>query len=112
MDLIQTQKDKIENKIADVLLTHIENGQVTQDEIPLISYFVLEHIDTLQTQEDLVGFINELVMKWPIFASLKIIIEGESKEQAEGVVAQDVTMLTQQGRLEEALQLAKSATNR
>lgn len=112
MDFSAEEKTEIERKIVDTIVLALENGNLSQEELPDVADFVLEKIKLVKTKEELINFLTELATNWQIFANIKDITEGEVKERKEDKAYGDVLNLAKGGNIEEALKLAKTVTNK
>lgn len=111
MDFTAQHKREIEGKIIDVITHSLEQGKLAEDDLPKIADFVLGRVDALKDHEELVAFFYELSKKWPIFDNLEDLERGEVKEVIEDKVEEQVLTLAKNGKIEEAIKLAKSLTD-
>lgn len=111
MDNFFQHKRNIEQKIADTILSNLENENITRSEASSISNFVLDKIDVLKTQEELLNFLRELSARWRIFSSLLVLESGEIKEIMDTKAAREALTLTKEGKIEDALNVARAATS-
>lgn len=110
MDFTQEQKNKIEGEIVDVIISKMENNNLTEEDASLIADFVLSKIDAIKSNDETMLFLKELSTKWPFFENIAIIEGGEIKDKKEDVVAQEVLKLTKNGKINDAISLAKTMT--
>lgn len=110
MQLTSERKDEILQKIVDRILTGLENGNLTEEELKPIADFVLGRIDEFQTEDELIPFLLELAQKWSVFSNIHIQEKGEIIANKETQASQDVLDLAKSGKLDEALNLAKRVT--
>lgn len=103
-------REELESKILAILTTALENNTITTDDVSPIATFVLENAKDISDQQELIEFLRELSNRWNIFTPLLVISSGELQEKAENEIGQGVLELAKSGKLEEAIQLAKSAT--
>lgn len=112
MQLTQDIKEEILNLIADQLPIGLEDGSIKEEELEQIAGFVLDKIENIQTEEELREFFKELAEKWPAFTKLKVIEVSKITKRIEDQAALDVLKLAREGKIDEAMSLAKSVTGR
>lgn len=110
MQLSQERRDDVEKQIAELVIKGLREGTIQDQDLSPIGKFVLEKIDTLQTEELMVVFLTELSQKWSLFSNILTIEKGKVTDQTENQVAQDVLGLAKEGKIDEAVDLAKTAT--
>lgn len=110
MDIDQKYKAGIENMIVDVMINSLERGQLKKEDLPEISEFVLKKIDPIKNHIDMSSFLSELSKKWSIFKNIEMIQKGEIKAKVEEEILEGVLTLAKNGKIEDALQLAKKGT--
>lgn len=110
MQLLQGRRDAIEKAIVELVINGLKEGSLPEDDLSPIANFVLEKIDTLQTEEQMVAFLAELAQKWPIFSNIHILEKGKVIEKTENQAAQNVLELAKEGKIDQAVDLAKSVT--
>jgi hypothetical protein len=110
MQLSQEQRGAIENQIAELVIKGLREGLIQEEDLSPIGKFVLEKIDTLQTEEQMVAFLTEMAQKWPLFSNILTIEKGKVSENSENQTAIDVLGLAKEGKIDEAVDLAKSVT--
>jgi len=103
-------KEDVQRKILEQIVLSLEKEDLKTEDVPVISRFVLEKIDQIANEEQLTFFLNELSQKWPVFEGLLVIEKGKEKEKNDQIVASQVLELAKDGKIEEALSLAKNAT--
>lgn len=106
----QTYREKMEDAVVDVMLNRLEKGDITEDDMSVISAYVLDHVDAVVDNNSAVAFLEALSQKWEIFASLLKLEKAEMQGKVEDEVADGVLLLLQHGKLDNAIRLAKSAT--
>ncbi|MDO8461161.1 MAG: hypothetical protein Q7S38_01820 [bacterium] len=110
MEVTQEHKNDLEKKIVESVILALENNTISKEEMPIIAEFVLGKIDVIKTHEELVLFVNELALKWPIFSNIDQIEKGEVQEKKESETAESVLNLAKSGQIEDAVNLAKTMT--
>jgi len=111
MELSAEHKKDVERKIVEMVIDGLEKDTISAQEAQNAASFILEKIYLLKTTEELASFLQELSSKWPIFTNLHTIEQGQAKEKQEDAVVQKVEELTESGNIDEALNLAKTATD-
>ncbi|MCL5433148.1 MAG: hypothetical protein M1524_03510 [Patescibacteria group bacterium] len=110
-DFTDEQKNEIEKRIVETAIDGIERNVLAEDQLALISSFVLEKIDNIKNTDELIFFLKELTSKWEIFSQIQSFIERQGNIQQEAKVAEDVSRLANDGKIDEAISLAKATTN-
>lgn len=112
MEVTARHKEEIEKKIIEGIIDALENDKVAEAELPEVADFVLARIDQIQNHDQLVKFLDELSAKWPFFEGLEQIERGEVTEAKEDQVEQEVLKLAKSGKVNEAINLAKTVTEK
>lgn len=110
MDDFSAQKEEIQTRIVEAMISALEKQEVNPEEISTIAAFVLDEIDKATTQEELLQFLRDLSSKWTIFTPVLVIESGEARDEKEDQVTKDVLHLAKNNKLDEAIQLAKTMT--
>lgn len=110
MDFSPDHKKEIETNIVQAIITALEGNGLSKDELPKIADFVLERIDSVKNHDGMVAFLDELSSTWPIFINIASIEKGEVKEKVEDEVTEGVLTLAKSGKIDEAIDLAKTMT--
>lgn len=111
MDFTQEHKNEIERKIVEAIIAGLENKSLLESQLSEIADFVLQRIDAVKNQDELLAFLADLSSKWSIFNNVKLTEEGEVKAEAENEVAKGVLDLAKSGKIDDAIDLAKTMTN-
>jgi len=112
MEVTDEHRTEIERKILKAIINALENNQVTEEDLPNIADFVLARIDDCKNHDQLIKFLDELSQKWPFFEGLEQIERGEVTEAKEDQVEQEVLNLAKSGKVTEAINLAKTVTEK
>lgn len=112
MDISDERRKEIEKKLVETIIQALENDILTADEMPTISSYILDNMPKVKTQDELLQFLRDLSAKWAFFSNLLVIESGEVQLAAEQVTTQNVVDLAKSGKLDEALSLAKSVTEK
>lgn len=110
MDFSEEHKKKIEDEIVTTMIHAAQTNIIKEDELPVISNMVLQKIEGVYDQITLQEFLKDLASRWPIFKPLLLLEIKDMKEKVEDEVAEGVLLLAKYGKIENAIQLAKSAT--
>lgn len=111
MEITEEHKKEVETKLVETIADALEKNLISTDNQKEISDFILSRMPSIKTYDELTVFLRELSAKWQIFTPLLTTEAGEVKEKAEEKVAEKVEDLTQAGKIEEALETAKAATD-
>lgn len=110
MDQIQQHKEQIEKQIVDTGIDRYGDGTISKEELGLIADFAVVGMNMIKTQGDLSNFLTSLVSRWPIFQNIATIEEAHVKEAADSQVYSGALALAKDGKIENAIRLAKTAT--
>jgi len=111
MDVTPEHKNEIEKKIVEAIVAGLENKNLLESQLSEIADFVLQRMDAVKNQDELLAFLADLSSKWPVFNNIKLTEEGEAKNEAEKDVAKGVLDLAKNGKIDDAIGLAKTMTN-
>jgi hypothetical protein len=112
MEFTADHKKHIEDEIVKIMINASQTQQLSDEDLSVISTVVLDTIDQVSDQVTLQTFLQDLVSRWPVFKPLLILELKEMKEKVEDEVAEGVLLLARHGKIENAIKLAKSATNK
>ena len=112
MDVTEAHKTEVERKILEAEIDALENDQLSEAELPEIADFVLARIDQIHDHDQLVKFLDELSAKWSFFDNIEQLERGEVTEAKEDRVEQEVLELVKSGKVNEAINLAKTVTEK
>lgn len=102
----------IEKETVDLLISALDKEEITEEELPFICDYILTKTDEIEDHAEVMPFLRELADRWRIFTPLLVKQSGEIKEKAEGEVAAGVLTLAQVGKIEQAIKLAKTMTEK
>ncbi len=111
-------KDKIGTRIAGILGESLSQGTITEDQSDEIANYILENIDLATTNSELFTFIENLSAKWPIFSSILTssdqaqtpLSTANSVQEKTDQIIHTTEDLIKENKIDEALQVAKTAT--
>jgi hypothetical protein len=112
LEVTDTHKKEIERQILHKIIAELEANTMETSELPKIGEFVLSTINTVTNHEELLPYLAELSAKWACFKPIENIELGEVQRVKEHEVAHQVLLLSKNGKIDEALSLAKSMTQR
>lgn len=110
MDFDEAHKNVIGERLARKVARALEDGTVTLEQLPEISSYILDNIDTITTHDQLMTFLTNLSQKWPVFSDVLTMEEGEVQEKKEDQKIEQVEDLLKENKIDEALKVAESAT--
>ena len=108
MEITEAHKELIERRIIEAIITGLKNAQLTESELPEIAGFTLDEIDNVTTEGQMLEFLSNLTRKWNVFVNVRDFEVGKAREALERDLTQEVLRLTKEGKVEEALNAAKS----
>lgn len=107
MNLNDDHKKEVGLKIADLIDSGIRQKTITEDEASVLSTYIIENLEKINTHEELMNFLRELSAKNAIFSYLLVTESGEVKEQKDNEVAREAEGLVKNGKIDEALSMIK-----
>jgi hypothetical protein len=114
MDSLQAYKDKIGMRIAGIISESLSKKIITEDQSDEIATYILENIDLAKSNSELFAFVEGLSVKWPIFNSIltssdQVQVPNPIQDKTDQVT-HTVGDLLRENKIDEALQVAKTAT--
>lgn len=106
----EEKKRKIENQIVEAMIDGLKKEELDKEEVPKISAFVLQRIDSITNQQQLIDFLRELSAMNRVFTLILIIESGEIQEREEFRKAQQALNLIKQGQIEQAIKAVGKKT--
>lgn len=79
--LNEEKRNQAYNQMANELIAAVENGVISYEEMQEASYFILNNLDEITTEEGLMDFTSELHERWPFFQSTQIAITQQQEQQ-------------------------------
>jgi vesicle coat complex subunit len=107
----EAYKNKITERVARRLADAVKNGEVTMDELPEVSAYVLDNIDKATNNSELLTFLEELGQKYSFFAQLLTAEKVEEVEQNKQEALTEASSLLNQNKIDEALKVVTDANN-
>lgn len=105
MEVTNEQKEILYTKLLMVMISSLENGTLSSDNLPVMAGYLLDGLNSVDTKEQLAQFLIKLATDWPIFHTLCTIEVGGLNQHQEAQEAQKVLELTRSGKVDEALSL-------
>lgn len=110
MEFTDEKKKDLEKQIVDKSITALEQGFIEENGLGEISQFVLSRIDAIKSHTELIEFLRELSSRWHFFSDLLVIESGEAGLKNNKKSISEIESLTRSGNLDDAIRLAKKAT--
>lgn len=111
MELTEEHKNEVGKQIVLTLANAAEDKKIFMPEIKAVSAFVLERLDSCITHEQLIDFLTQLFLKWPIFSHILTVEKGKGLEEKEKEKVKQLEELIKRRKLDEALEIAKGIVN-
>lgn len=111
MALTPEQSNAIYKHIINTIIEGLDTGELEAWEASEIAEYVLGKVENLDTENDKFKFYEELSGLWPF---LEVLLEehvAEMVEKTEGEISEGALALLKHGKVEDALNLVKTATN-
>lgn len=100
----------LQQKIVQIMAHQLEDGKTTQGELSQIAEYVLAQSSQITTEDELITFLRRLSERWEMFNDLYLIESGRIKEAIAKEQIHRALNLTREGKIDEALQVAKGTT--
>jgi hypothetical protein len=110
MELSEEHKKEVSRRLVETIITSLQEDLLSADDYDEVADFVVTRMDAVKTNEELMQFLRELSSKWKIFTHVLVVESAATRDQAEDKVYDNAVALAESGKLDEALTLAKSAT--
>lgn len=75
-------REKVYKDLWDVTRHALEKDELTIEEGGKIADFILEHLDTIETEPELLSFLRKLAEQWSIFSNVYLLIQSEIQNEA------------------------------
>jgi len=85
----------------------MENGTIREVELHEIADFVLPIILSAKNEFEIPGIFEALAIRWPFFSNARDLSLGYRNEREEKEILDGATLLIREGKINEALSLAK-----
>lgn len=79
--LNEEKRNQAYNQMANELIAAVESGAISYEQMQEASYFILNNLDDITTEEGLLDFTNELKSHWPIFQTTQISLAQQQEQQ-------------------------------
>lgn len=107
--MLDQQKEQVQGKILQEISDDLKKGELSSDETTKIAGFVQEKIKLVNDRNELLAFLKELSDKWPIFNNIYQVEKGEEEQKKDVQAAEKAKELIKEGKLDEAISVAKNA---
>ena len=105
-------------RIAGILRDALSQGTITEDQSDEMATYILDNIDLTKTNSELFTFVETLSVKWPVFSSILTASDqvqvppppADSVQEKTDQAIQATEELLKENKIDEALQVAKTAT--
>jgi len=111
MELTEQHKREVERKLVEIIIDSLKKNLISIADKNAMSAFILERMPNVKTHEDLMVFLREISSKWAIFTPLLVTESGEVKDKNEDQAIDKVQSLTQEGKIDEAINVAKTTVS-
>mgnify|MGYP001563706743 CR=1 FL=1 len=109
MEFTKEQKEELEKQIVDMCISALENKVLNEQQMGDISFFVLERIDLIKTQDEYEEFLAKLSSRWSVFSSMMEIALGQKGVIEDKKTVEHMEELIKTGDLNGALDAAHLA---
>lgn len=85
-------------------------GKITEEQASEIANFVLDNIDKTENSGQVMDFLENLIVKWPIFDHILTAELSQITDRKEDVAIEKAEDLIKENKIDEALNVVKTAT--
>lgn len=85
----QTRK-KVYDDLADLMIDAVERNDLPMKEMKQSAQYILETLDNIQTEDELLQFLQVLGQKWKAYAVELLRYEGEKKQAGDELKIQEI----------------------
>lgn len=78
-DITEESRKKIYDQLANAMIEGMEKGELNDEESKKSAQCILENLDDLETEEELIEFLQELSDNWPSYKSTYDNIKMQTK---------------------------------
>ncbi|MBI3486441.1 hypothetical protein HY025_05905 [Candidatus Daviesbacteria bacterium] len=104
-------RKEVEKMIVDAIILGLEKQQIQEKDLSRVADYVLANIDNIQNQEQMIKFVDEISLRWPIFENIREIERSMIKKTEEAEIAKQALNLIKSGKFHEAANLTTQVTN-
>lgn len=108
--LSEDLKNNAAKEVLDTLISLLERKSITDDEAKEIAKVTVEFLNNAQSEINIPQLYKILSEKWPVFKNLQINSWGKIDKKEESEVIMGVIQLIRNGKIDDALKLAKTET--
>ena len=109
MDPSETDKEKIEKAVLDIIIDDLRAGRMTVEAAKEIARLTLEEVPLIDSNEKILNLFSRLTSTHKSFEELYIKEKSDSIKRKEVFVWQTALELIHQGKLDEAQELVNKA---
>lgn len=107
----EVYKNKIGARLTKILLDALENGEVSEEESPEISSYILDNINKAKDNAALFDFLTTISKKWPIFSKALATEQSEILDNKKEEAIGQASNLIQENKIDEAIKVVENATD-
>ncbi len=111
MNFTMHHKTDVERQIVEAIASALDKKELTEEQLPEISSFILSRIDLITDSDELLVFLSDLSNKWPSFINILDIEKGKIKEITEQEAAVKAAELIKNGSIDDAMNLVKNTNS-
>ncbi len=95
----QNYKDALAQSLLNVILAALENKEIDESELRFVSRAIIAGLKTAQTSADILTFLQNLALKWPIFKESVDTFQSKLKASLEKQTALEALKLMKVGKI-------------
>lgn len=112
MDPTDAYRNKIGERLTIRLAKAIKDQEISVDEYPEVSSYILENIDKATSNSELFQFLEDIAKKWPIFSDVSAGEQAEVAQKDTQEKVEEVKNLINENKIDDALKAATDANNK
>lgn len=111
MQFDENRKNQLGTELVKTLANALKEGKIDERETAKASSFLLSELDNIQSHEQIITFLTQLTVKWPIFENVLVMEKSYVADKVEDQKVAQMEKLIKENKLNDALQIGKAQTN-
>lgn len=107
MQLDEAYRADVRRTMVDVMISGLESGTLSSNDLPLISARILDELPAAITHQQLVAFLESMSQQWPMFGAVANMEMGKVIESKKEAVIHQMLQHAKAGNLDEAVKTAQ-----
>lgn len=88
--ITEAERSSVYDDLFHAVYYAIEKAEITEEDAQESADFILKRLDTIQTKQELLTFLEELANKWTIYSNVFLLAksENQTKEKIQDIQQQ------------------------